>query len=239
MPASKTSRGRRGADPTDTVERLVSAAFETVRHHGFRGATARNIATAAGCNQAAIYYHFGGIEPLLIAAIKASSDRRLDAYRIALNDVTEVSGILTALESLHQGDVETGHLDVLTELLGGITAEPTLGPGIRDATMPWLEFVGARVQAVTANLPMGALVPARDIADAVFSFVIGTRIQAKFDGDTTRFTKALNMARIATALLVSMSATGPIPTPSSNTVGGVPRPRPTSDSGRRRPAAAD
>jgi AcrR family transcriptional regulator len=197
---------RRGADSAATSQRLVDAAFETVRTQGFRGATARNIAAVAECNQAAIYYHFGGIEPLLIESIRASSDRRLAAYREALDGVTAIGDILDALETLHHSDVASGHLDVLTELLGGITAEPSLGPGIRAAVMPWLEFVGASVQATTASLRYGSLVPAADIADAVFSFVIGTRIQAKFDGDTTRFTKALNMARLANALLGNLVA---------------------------------
>jgi AcrR family transcriptional regulator len=197
---SAEPRSRRGADPTETLRKLRKAAFETVRNEGFRGATARNIANLAGCNQAAIYYHFGGIEALLIAALHESSEARLEHYRTVLDGRTTVDDILSGLADLHEADVESGHLDVLTELLGGITAEPKLVPGLRAAVMPWMEFVTSCVERVAKTLSLPDLVPASAIADAVFSVVIGTQIQAKFDNDSGRFVRNVNLARLAFAL---------------------------------------
>ena len=72
----KRKRGR-GADPEQTKDELLSAAIASLVEDGYRGTTARSIAARAQCNQAAIYYHFGGIEPLLIGALQRSSAERL------------------------------------------------------------------------------------------------------------------------------------------------------------------
>lgn len=112
---------------------LVEAAFATVREDGFRGATARGIADRVPCNQATIYYHFGGIPPLLVEALRSSSERRLARYREVLDEVSEASAAIAALHSLHAEDVSSGHYAVMSELVGGITAEPALRDGILDA----------------------------------------------------------------------------------------------------------
>lgn len=65
MPAK---RGR-GADPGQTRRKLLDAAIVTLDREGYSGATARAIAAEAGCNQASIYYHFGGIAQLFVAAL--------------------------------------------------------------------------------------------------------------------------------------------------------------------------
>ena len=87
--ADKRKRGR-GADPTATKAALVTAAFDTLATDGYRGTTARSIADRAGVNQAAIYYHFSGIENLLITALSESSERRLERYKDTITDTSDL-----------------------------------------------------------------------------------------------------------------------------------------------------
>jgi AcrR family transcriptional regulator len=49
---------------------LIAGAIQTLREAGFAGASARQIARRAGCNQALIFYHFGSVPDLLIAALE-------------------------------------------------------------------------------------------------------------------------------------------------------------------------
>jgi AcrR family transcriptional regulator len=189
------------ADPDQTRQALVEAAFETLRHDGFRGATARAIADRARCNQATIYYHFGGIPPLLVEALRVSSERRLDRYREALSDLTTAADVLAALDDLHRDDVATGHLTVMVELVGGITAEPSLREGIETCIKQWLDFVSERITTTLAATPFGPLMPATDLADLVFSVVIGLEVRTKLDGDDTRYTRIANLARLLAALV--------------------------------------
>jgi AcrR family transcriptional regulator len=199
-------RGR-GADPESTRRALVEAAFETLRHDGFRGATARAIAERAHCNQATIYYHFGGIPPLLIEALRVSSVDRLARYRTALAGLADPAAVLGALDALHDDDVASGHPVVMVELIGGIIAEPELRTGVEHCVHDWLDFVSETITATLAGTPFGSLAPAREVADLVFSLVIGIEMRTKLDGDTGRFGRIVNLAQLLAALLPKGPAT--------------------------------
>lgn len=198
----KRKRGR-GADPEETRNALVDAALSSLLEEGFRGTTARSIAGRADCNQAAIYYHFGGIDQLLLVALQQSSERRLERYRSAVHDVTDLQGLVQKLEALYKEDRETGQLAVLTELVGGITANPELRDGIDLATRPWLDFVEEKIRAAAPKLPMGIALPADDVADIIFSLVVGVELRNKIDGDQQRADRLWRMAALAAGLVSS------------------------------------
>ena len=71
----------RGAD---TKDRIIQAALDTVREEGFADTTARAIARHGGFNQALIFYHFGGTDEALLAALDQSTEQRLTKYREAM-----------------------------------------------------------------------------------------------------------------------------------------------------------
>ena len=153
----KRKRGR-GADPEQTKSELVAAAITSLTEDGYGGTTARSIATRAECNQAAIYYHFGGIDELLIAALEVSSQLRLDRYKETITGDPTLSELLELIEGLYDEDRGSGHLSVLTELVGGITATPALREGIERSTAPWLEFVESRIKQSAQMLPFLSLI---------------------------------------------------------------------------------
>ncbi len=201
---TKRKRGR-GADPDETRTQLVEAAAASLLEEGYRGTTARSIATRANCNQAAIYYHFGGIEPLLIESLKRSSSARLERYRASLTENESLPELVQRLEQLYVEDRETGHFALLTELLGGITASPDLQAGIEATTQPWLDFVEERVGVATQSLPFGSMLPAADLADLVFSIVIGVELRNKVDGNTDRADRLFRLAQLAATLVQSQA----------------------------------
>lgn len=57
-----------------TRQRIVDATLETLRNEGFAGATSRAIARAGDFNQALIFYHFGTLDGLLLAALDKTSE---------------------------------------------------------------------------------------------------------------------------------------------------------------------
>src|SRR6266545_2541069 len=79
-PGARAARARAGQD---TRARLVEAAIETLKAEGYAGTSARAIARAAGLNQALIFYYFGNLTGLLLAALDETSARRLTRYREA------------------------------------------------------------------------------------------------------------------------------------------------------------
>ncbi|MCE5247097.1 MAG: TetR/AcrR family transcriptional regulator [Candidatus Polarisedimenticolia bacterium] len=76
--ASKRAKGER--NPEKTQELLRAAASRLFAERGFDGATADDIAAAAGVNKAMINYHFGGKEGLytaILADVLATAKARM------------------------------------------------------------------------------------------------------------------------------------------------------------------
>jgi len=65
------------ASVDDTKQRILDAAGRIFAERGFQTATVREICSAAGCNLAAVNYHFGDKERLYIEAVKQAHHRRL------------------------------------------------------------------------------------------------------------------------------------------------------------------
>ncbi len=91
--------GPKRTPPTPTAGRsdatrraLVEAAVESLRIDGFSGASARAIAARAGVNQALVFYHFGSVADLLLAALDDVSARRRSRYATAVDAVERAVG---------------------------------------------------------------------------------------------------------------------------------------------------
>src|SRR5258706_14335822 len=111
---------------------LVSAALETVKAEGFARTTARAIAQRAGVNQALVFYHYGGVNDLLLAALESSSQERLAAYREALAEVTSLEEASARAAELYREDVAGGPVTVLAELVGASLAHPRPAPPLPE-----------------------------------------------------------------------------------------------------------
>ena len=84
-----------------TRRQLVEAAIETLKAEGFAGASARAIAERAGLNQGLVFYHFGSVADLLLAALDSVSTQRMAQYGGAVDGVGSPSELV---------DVATCHL---------------------------------------------------------------------------------------------------------------------------------
>ena len=105
------------AQGTDIRTRIIDAAFETVRAEGMARASARAVARKGGFNQALIFYHFGSVNDLLLAALDRSADARMARYREVLGGASP-DEFVTLARRLYEEDVESGHSTVLG--LGGV-----------------------------------------------------------------------------------------------------------------------
>ncbi len=205
-PKSPSQKRGGGADPEQTRKALTDAAFDSLRYDGFRGTTARAIAARSGSNQATIYYHFGGMEPLLLEALKQSSDRRLDRYREVLDGTavkTDLAGLLDALERLYEEDVKSGHMAVLAQMMGRVTTTDDISDALNSIIDPWISFVEDQIREVASKYPAGALVPARDLSDLLLSVVTGLELRNSVDGGADRAQRLFRLARLLLPLIES------------------------------------
>jgi len=103
-----TPASKRGSE---TRDRILTAALETVRTEGFANTTARAIAAQGGFNQALIFYHFGSVDELLDEAFGRVSEQQVARYREAVQEL----GSLTDLVQIARRPGEEG-LDDGTQL---------------------------------------------------------------------------------------------------------------------------
>ena len=104
-------------DAGGTRQRIVEAAFETLRFNGFAGTSARSIARAGGFSQALIFYHFGSVHDLLLAALDWSGERRMTRYREALAGIYDLPHLLETAALLYREDEFTGYNFILRKVV--------------------------------------------------------------------------------------------------------------------------
>lgn len=119
-----------GREPRGTRAALVEGAIETLREAGFAGASARQIARRANCNQALVFYHFGSVHDLLLAALEDISARRLSAYRGRLENAATLTDLIDGARSVLALFDRASVLAALIDLTGGLTT-PSTQPGER------------------------------------------------------------------------------------------------------------
>ncbi len=188
-----------GESAAATRVALVAGAIVTLREVGFAGASARQIARRAGCNQALIFYHFGSVPDLLIAALEEISTRRMAAYRSLLDRTGTIADLVDAARAIFIEDLDAGHVTVLVEMISGAQSAPGLGERIRACLEPWRDFAETAVRGVLASVP--AEVPASQVAHALVAGILGLELLAHLDGDRSGALTLFDQARTIGDLL--------------------------------------
>jgi AcrR family transcriptional regulator len=158
---------------TGTKGRIVRAALETLKAEGYAGTSARDIARRGGFNQALIFYHFGSVNRLLLAALDHTSAERMERYRAAIADAETLEEMLDVAALTYREDLEGGHMTVVSELMAGSMAHPELKPEIVARIDPWIHLVEEAIRKVMAGSPFEGALPARQVAFAVVAFYCG------------------------------------------------------------------
>jgi AcrR family transcriptional regulator len=192
-----------------TKARIVEAALLTLKGKGFAGASAREIASAGGFNQALIFYHFGSVQKLLLAALDLVSARRLRSYGPRFEQARTIPELAALAREIYAEDLENGYVTVLGEMVAGGVGNPELGGEVVARIQPWIEMVQRKLEQLLAGSLLEAIVPARDVAFAIISLYLGIDMLSQLDGDHARAESLLDLgiryAPIAGALLPAAS----------------------------------
>lgn len=165
-----------------TKSRIVEAAFATVREVGYGGASARAIAARGGFNQALIFYHFGGTDEALLAALDRSTEERLKRYRECMDAVQALPDMVVAARTLFKEDFDSGHVKLLAELVAAGASDPELGKQVAARIAPSLAFSEETFDRLMAGSPLAALIGSKDAAYALSALYLGMELLANLDG---------------------------------------------------------
>ena len=202
----------------ETRAALVEGAIEALRTVGFAGASAREIARRAGCNQTLVFYHFGSVTGLLLAALDAISERRMAAYRGVLDHAGSLTDLVESAQSIFLEDLDSGHVTVLVEMLAGARSVPGLGEQVAARLAPWRDFAEAAIRAALASSPLARLLPARDAAHAVVAGFLGLELLASAGGDRAAALALFDRGRTLATLL---DLAGALPVTGEERTGGT------------------
>jgi AcrR family transcriptional regulator len=186
---------------------LVDAAVDILRREGFAAATARAIAARAGCNQGLVFYHFGSVVNLLLAALDEVSAERRERYEKALAGVHRPSELVDLAARVFTEDLDTGDAALLVEMIAGSVSTPGLGAEVMARVQPWNEFAATALDSVLGSFSQSGLVTTAEMAHAVVALYLGLELLSHLDGDRAPALRLFERARQLAALADLMTGT--------------------------------
>lgn len=176
----------RRRDDLKVREQIVAAAVEVLRTRGHAAASARTIATEGGFSPGLVYYYFEDLSDLLLAALDATSGRRLARYRPAMEAAGSVAELAREARRLFREDVRSGDLTVLSELMAASRSRPGFGPLVTERLEPWITLTEETIGRLTQRSLVRSLLPPRQVARALVALYAGIELFYALDGDEKR-----------------------------------------------------
>jgi AcrR family transcriptional regulator len=202
--ASSRLEGDESSRSSATKAGLVEAAIETLKADGFTGASARAIAGRAGCNQALVFYHYGSVVNLLLAALDEVSASRLARYREAVAAVGSPGQLVDVATAIFREDLDAGHVTVLVEMMAGASATPGLGAEVAARIAPWTEFARQAIASTLGASALGSLIPPGDAAHGIVALYLGLELLTHLDGDRAPALALFDHAKQLVALVEAL-----------------------------------
>ncbi len=190
----------------DTREALIRAAVAALIEEGFAGASAREIARRAACNQGLVFYHFGTVANLLLAALDEVSATRRVRYQAAVDRADGIGELVEAAAAVFEEDLDAGHMAVLAEMIAGASSTPGLAGEVAARIAPWRRFTAEALRGVLDTSPLAALVEPDVAAHAVVALYLGLELLAHLEGDRTPALALFERARQLAALVETFEA---------------------------------
>jgi AcrR family transcriptional regulator len=196
--------GRTNADDAPGISgtklALVEAALGTLKTKGFARASARAIAHEGGFNQALIFYHFGSVRALLLAALDLISERRMAEYGPVFEAARTVPELARLARTIYDDDLERGYVTVLGEMVSGGVSDVALGTEVTARIEPWIAMVQRKLEQLLAGSPLPALGSPQDLAFGIVAAYFGVDMLSHLQRDRSRAESLLDLATRLAAL---------------------------------------
>ncbi|HEX4223051.1 MAG TPA: TetR family transcriptional regulator [Pseudonocardiaceae bacterium] len=210
--------GARASKASEQTRRsLIAATIETLKEDGFSGASARAIARRAGCNQGLVFYHFGSVANLLLAALDAVSAARLERYGAAVAAAGSPAELAGVAEGIFEEDLAAGYTTVLAELISAARSMPGFGAEVAARIQPWTAFAETAIDQTIDPMIRALVAPSDELAHGIVAMYLGLEMLSQLDGDHGKalalFGRARHLATLLGAFGVFSSKTTEEPPP--------------------------
>lgn len=164
-----------------TKARIVQATLTTLTKDGIVGTSARSIARAGDFNQALIFYHFGSVDNVIVAAVSEMGARRVQNHRSQLEQATSLLELVHIARRLHDDDSTSENMTVLAQAFAGAAGNDEMGPKLYAALEPWSQMLSETIDRVMGDSPITQVMPNRQIADAMSALFLGIELLDDLD----------------------------------------------------------
>ena len=187
-----------------TKQRLIEAALDTLRHEGFAGTSARAIARRGDFNQALIFYHFGTLNGLLLAALDHASETQLERYRSALAEASSLEDSVRIATELYREDLRSGHVTTVSEMIAGSLSSRELAPEVVKRMEPWIDLTEQTLRDILERLNLAEMIPPREAAFVIVAMSLGVNLLHVVDPDAERAEAVFDLAGRLAKVVVPM-----------------------------------
>jgi AcrR family transcriptional regulator len=171
---------------SDTKQRLLDGALAALREHGVTGVSARTIASAAGVNQALVFYHYGSVDELLGAACVQATRRRVAAYADRFAAVSSLRELLSVGRELHESELAAGNVSVLAQMLAAAQAGERLAAPTAAALRMWSDEIESVLRRVLEASPVAEVADLPGLGRAVAAAFVGLELYEGVDHEGGR-----------------------------------------------------
>ncbi|WP_333775429.1 TetR/AcrR family transcriptional regulator [Streptomyces sp. IBSBF 3136] len=196
------------AKSQETKTKLLEGALRTLTEQGIAKTSARTVASAAGVNQALVFYHFGSVDELLAAACRYGAEKSVANYRDRLAAVSSLSELLAVGREIHERERADGHVALLGQLLAGAPTHAALGPAAAGGLDLWIAEIEQVLRRVLAATPFGEFTDPAALARAIAASFVGIEL---YEGaDEAGAHAALDALEQLGALVAALEELGPV-----------------------------
>ena len=188
MSEMATTERRSTSSGDETKARIVQATLRTLTSEGIVGTSARAIAREGDFNQALIFYHFGSLDDLIVAAVAEMSRRRLANHSAKLATATTLPEMIQVARQLHSDDLAMDNMTVLTQAFAGAASNAETGPKLYAQMKPWSDLVTETMDRVLVDIPAAASIDREHIAHAMSALFLGIELLDNLDPSQGRAT---------------------------------------------------
>jgi AcrR family transcriptional regulator len=161
----------------ETRLKILDAAREMLLERGAGGTSTRSVAEQAGVPLSLVHYHFGGMQPLLVAVLERQDEELLERQRALYATPGPLAEKWrTACEFLDE-DIRSGYVRVLYELWAAGLADEELRAAWRANMAQWRDLLTSVFEEWGERLEVDLPMSPRAIATLVANLFQGVEIE--------------------------------------------------------------
>lgn len=188
-------------ETSETQQKLIDSALDVFGNKGIDGATVRAIADNAGVNQSLIFYHFGSVPELIIAAVQQMSSARFNVYKEELAKAKSIQDLIEILFEVFEEDKAGTCYPVLNQFIAASQNDELMAKAAEPIFTMWLDLAKDSMVSVMGDVQLPNDMTLDDVAFAVISLFLGIQLMNSVNGYEAKVDSLLDHARHATPMI--------------------------------------